>query len=94
MENIIIQNVQQYLAIYSMNSIKRITNEDTLNIEDIFSTEKVVLFIVAEGLSYIIGAVFYGFKKMKYMHSVFHVFVVLGDVFHMLAVWFVIGMYL
>ena len=55
---------------------------------------KVVLFIVAEGVSYIIGAVFYSFKKTKYMHSVFHVFVVLGDVFHMLAVWFVIGMYL
>ena len=55
---------------------------------------KAVLFIVAEGVSYIIGAVFYGFKKTKYMHSVFHVFVVFGDVFHMLAVWYVIGMYL
>lgn len=55
---------------------------------------KVVLFIVAEGLSYIIGAVFYSFKKIKYMHSVFHVFVVLGDVFHMIAVWNVILMYL
>ena len=55
---------------------------------------KVVLFIIAEGLSYIIGAVFYGFKKTKYMHSVFHVFVVLGDVCHMLAVWYVIMMYL
>ena len=54
---------------------------------------KVVMFIVAEGLSYIIGAVFYSFKKIKYMHSVFHVFVVLGDVFHMIAVWNVIGMY-
>ena len=54
---------------------------------------KVVLFIVAEGLSYIIGAVFYSFKKIKFMHSVFHVFVVLGDVFHMIAVWYVIGMY-
>ena len=51
---------------------------------------KVVLFIVAEGLAYIIGAVFYSFKKTKYMHFVFHVFVVLGDVFHMLAVWNVI----
>ena len=55
---------------------------------------KVVLFIVAEGLSYILGAVFYSFKKIKYMHSVFHVFVVLGDVFHMIAVWNVILMYL
>ena len=55
---------------------------------------KVVLFIVAEGLSYILGAVFYSFKKIKYMHSVFHVFVVLGDVFHMIAVWNVILMYI
>ncbi len=55
---------------------------------------KVVMFIVAEGLAYIIGAVFYSFKKTKYMHSVFHVFVILGDVFHMIAVWNVIGMYL
>jgi hemolysin III len=52
---------------------------------------KVVVLIVAEGISYIIGAVFYSFKKIKYMHSVFHVFVVLGDVFHMLAVWNVIS---
>ncbi len=52
---------------------------------------KVVVLIVAEGISYIIGAVFYSFKKIKYMHSVFHVFVVLGDVFHMIAVWNVIS---
>ena len=52
---------------------------------------KVVLFIIAEGVSYIVGAVFYSFKKTKYMHFVFHVFVVLGDVFHMLAVWNVIS---
>jgi hemolysin III len=52
---------------------------------------KVVLLIIAEGVSYIIGAVFYSFKKTKYMHFVFHVFVVLGDVFHMLAVWNVIS---
>ena len=55
---------------------------------------KVVSFIIAEGVSYIIGAIFYSFKKIKYMHSVFHVFVVLGDVFHMMAVWIVLGMYL
>ena len=51
---------------------------------------KVVLFIIAEGVSYIVGAVFYSFKKTKYMHFVFHIFVVFGDIFHMLAVWNVI----
>ena len=30
---------------------------------------KVVLFIVAEGVSYIIGAVFYSFKKIKYIFA-------------------------
>lgn len=55
---------------------------------------KVVLLIVAEGVSYIVGAVLYSFKKIKYMHSVFHVFVLLGDIFHMIAVWMILQIYL
>lgn len=46
MENVIIKNVEQYLSVYYMNSVKRITNEDTLKIEDIFDTDKVIVFIV------------------------------------------------
>ena len=43
--------------------------------------------ILAGGLSYTIGAVLYGAgKKMRYMHSVFHLFVVLGSVLHLLAI--------
>ena len=48
----------------------------------------------ANAISHIIGAigaVFYSLKKIKYMHSVFHLFVILGDVFHMIAVWNVIN---
>lgn len=55
---------------------------------------KTVMLVVFEGVSYIIGAVLYSFKKIKYIHSVFHVFVLFGDVFHMLAVWKVMQMYL
>lgn len=55
---------------------------------------KVLLFIFAEGVSYIVGAVFYSFKKIKFTHSVFHVFVLFGDAFHILAVWNVLKMYL
>lgn len=30
---------------------------------------------VAGGISYTVGAVFYIFKKVRYMHSIFHLFV-------------------
>ena len=42
--------------------------------------------IIAGGASFIIGAVFYSFKKVRYMHSVFHLFVLAGTVFHVLAI--------
>ncbi len=54
---------------------------------------KIVMFVILEGVSYIIGAVLYSFKKIKYIHSVFHIFVLLGDVFHMLAVWKILLIY-
>ena len=54
----------------------------------------IVGWVVAEGVSYILGAVLYGFKKMRYMHSVFHGFVLLGDVCHMIAVYKVLEMFL
>ncbi len=50
----------------------------------------IVLWVVAEGVSYITGAVLYSFKKIKFMHSIFHIFVIFGDIFHMIAVWKVI----
>ena len=33
------------------------------------------------------GAVFYSFNKTKYMHSVFHFFVLAGSICHIIAVW-------
>ena len=50
------------------------------------STEAFI-WIVAEGVSYITGAVFYSLNKKKYMHSVFHFFVLAGSVCHIIAVW-------
>ena len=43
--------------------------------------------ILAGGLSYTVGALLYGAgKRRRYMHSVFHLFVVLGSVLHLLAI--------
>ena len=52
------------------------------------------IWIVAEGVSYITGAVFYTLNKTKYMHSVFHFFVLAGSVCHIIAVWDVLMAYL
>ena len=53
----------------------------------------IVLWVVGEGVAYIIGAVLYSFKKMPYIHSVFHLFVLLGDICHMVAIWKMLQMF-
>lgn len=46
-----------------------------------------VAWIIAEGVCYITGAAFYSLNKKRYMHSVFHFFVLMGSVCHIVAVW-------
>ena len=53
-----------------------------------------VIWIIAEGVCYIAGAVFYSLNKRKYMHSVFHFFVLAGSICHIVAVWDVLMEYL
>jgi len=46
-----------------------------------------VLLLLAGGIAYTIGAILYGIgKKKRYMHSVFHMFVVLGSVLQFLCI--------
>lgn len=48
-----------------------------------------LLFLVLGGVSYTIGAVLYGIgKKKKYMHSVFHIFIVIGSLMHFFCILF------
>ena len=43
--------------------------------------------LVLGGVIYTLGAIAYGFgKKKRYMHSVFHIFVVIGSVFQFIAI--------
>ena len=47
------------------------------------------LWILAGGISYTLGAVFFGVgKRVKYMHSVFHIFVVIGSVLQFVGIIF------
>ena len=47
------------------------------------------LLLLFGGVAYTIGAVLYGIgKKVRYIHSVFHVFVLIGSIFQFLAILF------
>ena len=52
-----------------------------------------LVWIIAEGVSYITGAVFYSINKRRYMHTVFHFFVLLGSICHIIAVWDILMQY-
>ena len=51
-----------------------------------------LLWLLAGGIAYTIGAVLYGLgKKHRYMHGIFHLFVVLGSILQAVCVlWYVI----
>ena len=54
----------------------------------------IVLWVVGEGVAYITGAVLYSFKRVPYIHSVFHLFVILGDICHMTATWLMLQLFI
>jgi hemolysin III len=60
---------------------------------DCVSTAAVV-WIIAEGVCYITGALFYSLHHRRYMHTVFHFFVLAGSVCHIIAVWDILMQYL
>lgn len=47
------------------------------------------ILLLGGGVAYTIGAIFYGFgKKKKYIHSVFHMFILLGSVLQFFSILF------
>ena len=46
-----------------------------------------VALLLGGGIAYTVGAIFYGLgKKHKYMHSIFHLFIVLGSILQFLCI--------
>ncbi|MEZ5344980.1 MAG: hemolysin III family protein [Pyrinomonadaceae bacterium] len=45
-----------------------------------------VIWLLAGGVSYTIGAILYGLKRVKFNHAIFHVFVLLGSICHFISV--------
>ena len=47
-----------------------------------------LLWLIAGGMAYTIGAILYSMKKIKFNHAIFHIFVFIGSFSHFVAVFF------
>ncbi|MEJ2582582.1 MAG: hemolysin III family protein [Acidobacteriota bacterium] len=52
---------------------------------------RTLILIVAGGMAYTLGLAFYGWRRLPYGHSVWHLFVLAGSAFHYLAIFFEVG---
>jgi hemolysin III len=57
-------------------------------IEPLYNAVGIVpmLLAVAGGLSYTLGVVFFGWTSLKHHHAIWHVFVMMGSLFHFIAI--------
>ncbi len=49
-----------------------------------------IVFLLVGGAFYLIGVIFYKLKQFKYMHSIWHLFVVGGSIFHYFSIFLAI----
>jgi len=49
-----------------------------------------LLLLLAGGLSYTIGVIFYAWNKLPYNHAIWHLFVLGGSAFHFLTMYYYI----
>jgi len=68
-----------WLAILVMDDMQRYLSKDAIQL------------LIAGGLAYTIGTLFYALKKVRYTHAIWHIFVLLGAGAHFLAIyWYVV----
>lgn len=58
-------------------------------IDNLNSSDKIesIYWLVGGGISYIVGAAFYSLAKVKFMHTVFHFFVLGGSICHIISIY-------
>jgi len=47
-----------------------------------------LMWLLAGGIAYTIGAVWYSFKKLSFSHAIFHLFVLAGSICHFISVYY------
>jgi len=46
------------------------------------------ILLIAGGVAYMVGIIFYGWKKLTYHHAIWHLFVLAGSACHFFAILF------
>ena len=64
-----------WLAVLVMDDMQRYLKPDCLKL------------LIAGGLAYTIGALFYALKRVRYTHAIWHIFVLIGAGSHFLAIY-------
>lgn len=59
---------------------------DLINALKIADSMSTLYFLLAGGIAYTVGVIFYAIKKVRYFHPIFHLFVLGGSVCHFFAV--------
>ena len=52
-----------------------------------FLSAQALTWLIAGGISYTVGALFYALKKVRYAHAIWHLFVLIGAGLHFLAIY-------
>lgn len=67
--------VMGWLAVLVMDDMQR------------YLSKQAIQLLIAGGLAYTVGTLFYALKKVRYTHAIWHVFVLLGAGLHFLAIY-------
>ena len=67
--------VMGWLAVLVMDDMQRYLSRDAIQL------------LIAGGLAYTVGTLFYALKNVRYSHAIWHVFVLLGAGLHFLAIY-------
>ncbi|TCM63313.1 hemolysin III [Acinetobacter calcoaceticus] len=52
-----------------------------------YLSRECLTYLIAGGLAYTIGALFYALKRVRYTHAIWHIFVLMGAGLHFLAIY-------
>ena len=68
-------------------AVRTLSGSLSLEVADSTPSHCGIVVRYAEGVCFITGAVFYAVRKRRFLHTVFHFFVLAGSVCHIVAVW-------
>lgn len=67
--------IMGWLAVLVMDDMQRYLSKEAIQL------------LIAGGLAYTVGTLFYALKKVRYTHAIWHVFVLIGAGLHFLAIY-------